>query len=296
MIYRGIRRTEAARPANGVRMTDLAGWTKLTQSELRAAQTEILSSFADFCVANDLSHFLYAGTLLGAVRHKGFIPWDDDIDVTMPRRDYDRLHSIASEEGAINGFSLRSPSTAPGFPWPFAKIVDNQGTLSIEADDVDYQIGINIDVFPLDGWPTGVVIRWVHGQTLRLLRALMYSHHLPSSFKRSKLRESVLVLVKPVAKLISLDWLIYKTSSRASRYSAEDSGLAGVTVWGYPECVPASAYSDVVELPFGERRYRAPGGYDAVLSAKYGNYLQLPPPELQVSVHGIEAFRSAKLA
>lgn len=293
MVYRGNRRTEAARPACGVRVTGLANWTKLTKSELRAAQIKILNSFADFCTANSLSYYLYAGTLLGTVRHQGYIPWDDDIDVTMPRRDYDRLHSIASAQGAINGFSLCSPSLTPGFPWPFAKIADNPGTLVLEENGNDYRIGINIDVFPLDGWPTGVAVRWVHGTSIRLLRGLIYSHHSPPSFKGSNLRESVLVLAKPVAKRISLDWLIRKISARASRYSTEDSGLAGVVVWD-PELVPTRAYSEVAELPFEKRRYRAPGGYDIVLSAMYGNYLQLPPPELRVSPHGIEAFRSAK--
>jgi lipopolysaccharide cholinephosphotransferase len=290
MIHRRIRRTGAARPVDGVRVTDLAGSTKLTRSELRAAQTEILSSFADFCIANQISYFLYAGTLLGSVRHEGFIPWDDDIDVVMPRRDYERLHSIASEQGAINGFSLCSSSTTPGFPWPFAKIA-NPGTLSIEDDDVDYRIGINIDVFPLDGWPSNVVVRWVHGQSLRLLRALIYSHHLPRKPKWSNLRESALVITKPVANRVPIGWLIRKASSRASRYSAEDSGLVGVIVWGYPECVTARAYSDIVELRFRERRYRVPSGYDAVLSAKYGDYMRLPPLELQVPPHSIEAFR-----
>jgi lipopolysaccharide cholinephosphotransferase len=292
MDYSDMRRTEVARRSCGIQTVDLACWTKLTQNELRVAQTEILNSFADFCTAHGLSYFLYAGTLLGAVRHQGFIPWDDDIDVVMPRRDYDRLHSIASEQAAINGFSLCSPSTIPGFPWPFAKIADNPGTLSIEKEcDVNYQIGINIDVFPLDGRPTGVVAGWIHDQSLRVLRALMYSHHIPRKYKRSNLRESVLVLAKPVAKHIPLDWLIRKTSSRASRYSTEDSDLAGVVVWGYPECVAARAYSGIVELPFEERQYRVPSGYDAILSAKYGNYLQLPQPELQFAHHAIEAFR-----
>jgi lipopolysaccharide cholinephosphotransferase len=293
MVHLRIRRTKAVRRAYEEDVANLAGWTRLTQSELRTAQTEILSSFADFCAANQLSYFLYAGTLLGSVRHEGFIPWDDDIDVVMPRRDYDRLHSIASEHAAINGFSLCSPTITPGFPWPFAKIANNPGTLSCEDDGVDYRIGINIDVFPLDGWPSDLVCRWVHHQSLRLLRALILSRHRPVSFKRSDLREFVLVLAKPVAKLVPLDWLIHKVSSRASRYSVEDSGLVGVVVWGYPERVTARAYSNIVELRFGERRYRAPSGYDAILSAKYGNYMRLPPPELQVAPHAIEAFRSA---
>jgi len=292
MNYGGIGRTGEAQPSREISATDLAGWIRLTRNELRTAQTEILNSFADFCVAHGLSYFLYAGTLIGAVRHQGFIPWDDDIDVVMPRRDYDRLHSIASEHSAINGYSLCSPSTIPGFPWPFAKIADNPGTLSIEEEcDVNYKIGINIDVFPLDGRPSGAVARWVHDQVLRVLRALMYSHQIPRKYKRSNLRESVLVFAKPVAKLVSLDWLIHKTSSRASRYSTEYSDLVGVVVWGAPECVTAQAYSGIVELPFEERRYRVPSGYDAVLSTKYGNYLQLPPPELQVAHHAIEAFR-----
>lgn len=294
MVRLGTRRTSAARRAQGGRATDLAGWEKLTQGELRAAQTEILTSFADFCAANQLSYFLYSGTLLGAVRHEGFIPWDDDIDVVMPRRDYEQLHAIASEKGGINGFSLCSPTVTPGFPFPFAKVADNPRTLSLEDDDVDYRIGVNIDVFPLDGWPSAPVARWVHNQALRILRVLVYLHHLPLKLQRPlNLRNLALVLAKPVANLVSLDWLIRKVSSRASRYSAEDSGLVGLMVWGpgYPERIAVGAFSDIVELRFEERRYRAPSGYDAILSALYGDYMRPPPPELQVSHHGTEAFR-----
>lgn len=291
MTRPGVRRARAGRAGRGGRRADAAGWTKLTRSELRAAQTEILSAFADFCVTNQLRYFLYAGTLLGSVRHEGYIPWDDDIDVVMPRRDYDRLHLIASQQQAINGFSLCSPMTAPGFPFPFAKVADNKGTLSVEDDDVDYRIGINIDVFPLDGWPAGILSRWVHGKSLSLLRALMYLHHMTPEFTRADLRESLLALAKPVAKLISLDWLIRRASSRASRYPAEESTHVGVVVWGYPERAGAQAYSGADELCFEKRRYRVPSGYEAVLTAKYGNYMRLPPPELRVPPHAIEAFR-----
>ena len=290
MVLRNIRKADATRSARTVRITNLEGWAKLTSDELRAAQTEILNSFADFCVANQLSYFLYAGTLLGSVRHEGYIPWDDDIDIVMPRRDYDRLHLLASGPAAIDGFSLCSAATMPGFPWPFAKIANNTGTLSLEDGDIDYAIGINIDIFPLDGWPNSIFVRWIHDKSLRLLRALMYSQHISSRYKRSNLHESVLVFVKPFVKIVSLDWLIRKTSSCASRYSSENSDLVGVTVWGYAERVTAQAYTDIVELRFEEGRYRVPVGYDAILRAKYGDYMRLPPPELQLS-HSIEAFR-----
>jgi lipopolysaccharide cholinephosphotransferase len=292
MTFRNIKGTTIAGLSCDVDADNLSGWKKLTPDELRVAQIEILNSFADFCAANGLRYFLYAGTLLGAVRHKGYIPWDDDIDVAMPRRDYDRLHSIARKQAAINSFTLCSPSTIPGFPWPFAKIADNPRTLAIEGgSDVNYQIGINIDVFPLDGWPSGSVARWVHHQSLRILRALMLSHQTPRKFSRSNIRESLLVLAKPIVRRISLQWLIRKTSSRASRYSAEDSSLLGVVVWGNSECVPARVYSQVIDLPFEERQYRAPADYDTVLSSKYGDYYQLPPLELQIAHHSIEAFR-----
>jgi lipopolysaccharide cholinephosphotransferase len=294
MVRDSTRKALTTRSARGAQVADLSNCIELSQTELRAAQTEILNSFANFCESNGLSYFLYAGTLLGAVRHQGYIPWDDDIDIAMPRRDYNRLHSIAAAPGSINGFSLCSPSVTPGFPWPFTKIANNPDTLSVEANnDIGYRIGLNIDIFPLDGWPTGAATRWVHALSLRLLRALMYSHHLPRRLNRSNLSESILVLAKPIAKHISLNWLIRKTSSHASRYSMEDSGLAGVLVWGYPELVSAQAYSQIAALPFEQRYYRAPSGYDAVLSAKYGSYLQLPPPDLQVSHHSIQGFRSS---
>lgn len=119
----------------------------LSLEELQQVEADLLAEFADFCEANGLRYYLYAGTLLGAVRHKGFIPWDDDTDVMMPRPDYDRLMAITRAAGAHG--CLMQPGD-DGYYFHFAKWVDSRTRFVEPGVNNPDGYGIFIDIFPLD--------------------------------------------------------------------------------------------------------------------------------------------------
>lgn len=120
---------------------------KLSLEEIQQVEADLLAEFADFCEANGLRYYLYAGTLLGAVRHKGFIPWDDDTDVMMPRPDYDRLMLMARAAGAHG--HLMKPGD-DGYHFHFAKWVDTRTCFVEPGVNNPDGYGVFIDIFPLD--------------------------------------------------------------------------------------------------------------------------------------------------
>ncbi|MFR5682857.1 MAG: phosphorylcholine transferase LicD [Clostridia bacterium] len=122
----------------------------MSLEEIKSIQLDILSQVANYCDRNGLRYFLAYGTLLGAVRHKGYIPWDDDIDIMMPRPDYMQfINSFNNEKCALR---VGSHYLDKNYPYVIAKVYDTS-TLCKENIDVEYSIGINIDVFPIDGLP-----------------------------------------------------------------------------------------------------------------------------------------------
>ena len=116
-------------------------------NQLRGIQIGILDDVHRFCEAHGLTYFLSSGTLIGAVRHKGYIPWDDDIDIYMPRNDYEQfLQTYCDETGH---YRVINPQTEPHYYYTFAKVVDLH-TLMVEKETEGYQIGVYMDIFPVD--------------------------------------------------------------------------------------------------------------------------------------------------
>lgn len=123
---------------------------QISDEEVRKLELEILIKFAEYCEKYHLRYFLAYGTLIGAIRHKGFIPWDNDVDVVMPRPDYNRFMQLIKDENIGEYFRVLDYHDVKTFP--FAKVVDNRTKLS-EKFLITDTLGIYIDVFPMDGLP-----------------------------------------------------------------------------------------------------------------------------------------------
>lgn len=237
---------------------------------------KILLSIDKVCLDHGLTYYIWAGTMLGAVRHKGFIPWDDDIDIAMPRPDYDKLISHCYE-WLPKPYELVCAETDSTYPLPFAKIQDGSTTL-IERMHLKYVGGIYIDVFPLDAVPENKLRRWwqfaryeYYKRVLYLMYRDPYKHgHGPSSWvpllcrKTYKLKD---VQEKIRNILTSYD---YDTSELVADYDDGQRGAMPKTVLGKP-----------VKYSFEGEEVCGVAQADTYLSHKYGNYMQLPPAEKQ---------------
>ena len=255
----------------------------ITPEEIKRLQCEILSDVADFCEKSNLTYFLAYGTLIGAVRHNGFIPWDDDIDIAMPRPDYDKfVQSYNNRESYKRVVDL---SVDKDYGVSFAKVFDNRTWLN-EYKYREEKFGVYIDIFPIDGV----------GGKLQMFKAKLLDKLLHAKKANFKDRSLFKNLTNCVAKLILLPFSTYDIirfcDKNARRYPFGSTLLAGnmLETYGACEIVETSVFSSTILHKFEDREYKIPVGYDKWLTSIYGDYMQLPPKEKQVAHHIFEVY------
>lgn len=250
--------------------------------ELKKVELDILVQFLRVCDALDLRYFVVGGTLLGAVRHQGFIPWDDDIDVAMPREDYE-IFLREGQKYLEDPYFLQTFRTDPQFTVNFAKIRNSNTTFqetSLRGRRMNH--GVYIDVFPLDNYPDDPK------QERRLRRKNWFlSGRLDASFfydkklpLRSRAKHLLCRLRHPslTGALRKRDVLL-----RSVGKSARIVNYCGA--WGDKEIMPAAWYTESCELTFEGLKVRAPKYWHEWLTHMYGDYMQLPPPEKRQGHH-----------
>ena len=255
---------------------------KLTLDEIKDIEFGILSAFAKFCRENGMRFFLSNGTLLGAVKYGGFIPWDDDIDVLMPREDYDRF--IAEFEDTER-YRLFSESRSEGYRFPFAKLCDRKTIKSEETElaSDSLKMGLCIDIFPIDGFSNLEISSRMRALFIRICTALLCLSAQKDTQKRS-------IIIK-LAKAIGYEKLrrLHSFASR-SRGEAKYCGNAVWTVRGAHEVMHRRVFSDTVEVLFCGGQFPAPIGFDEYLRSMYGDYEKEPPINKRSSHHSFEAY------
>lgn len=249
---------------------------------------EILIHFADFCEKNNIRYSLAYGTLLGAIRHKGFIPWDDDIDVIMPRADYERFKSLYhSERYPFSDMTInKHHATAMG------KVYDSQTFFYFH--EVKRRYGLFIDVFVVDNFPANQKERLRWQKRIQFLNSLIIIKN-ASLFGMLRTRKSFLGKAKTlVYKLlpISISYIRNKLPILSQKYDVSSTGLVGITMsCDNPfDTYPANFFEEYVDVEFEGRTFKAIRQYDKWLRICYGDYMQLPPVEKRVGRHHITAF------
>ncbi|MBR5159839.1 MAG: LicD family protein [Bacteroidaceae bacterium] len=262
---------------------------KLTLNEVQQESFEILKAFHNYCVENNLRYQLAYGTCLGAIRHKGFIPWDDDVDVMMPRPDFDRLNELISTQ-SIQNYELLSLRTSSIYSSPLAKI-HNPSTL---AEQQYYQLdvpqfGVYIDIFVVDGIPDQVV-----DQQLLFKKAFSARRKWELSIKRfgyekNYLKRFLKVLLALPFRLIGYRYWVEQYERISKTYIFNEQDYAGVVLFGEgqrKEIFKRSVFEESVLKQFRDKEFYVPASYDTYLSQMYGDYMQLPPEEQRISKHG----------
>lgn len=267
---------------------------ELTSEEVKESQINILRFLDEVCKKNNIQYYLCGGTLLGAVRHKGYIPWDDDIDVMMKRDDYDKLMSIRNNLGNPK-YKIYTPfdKSKEPYPYTYAKICDMDTILIEKPTTKKINLHVYIDVFPIEALGDDEV----------------KSKKYISSFKRKKMLYSVLTLgyynksygslghrifwflMYLLSKLYSGKRVAKKIEKKCRKKVFSNCTYVGDIVAGYgeKECMPKTIFEDQL-FSFEGLEFNSIKDYDTYLKRLYGNYMELPPEEKRVKAHDYEAY------
>lgn len=264
---------------------------QLTLEELKRHQIGILDAVASFCDQYGIRYYLSGGTLLGAVRHKGYIPWDDDIDICMMREDYDKFIRIFNDVN--ERYKVYSIENNPKFMREYGKVLDTQ-TVLYEPDENGKKLCVNIDLFIMDAAPADdQVVSEMYDLRDRLRRKKILREQ--SKYQRVTGFHSLWYYIRGIfQRMIPERFYVMQLVKNAKRFRDPDSEYVGDfsgIYHGLPRTkVKRALFSETTLLEFEGKQYSAPAGYDAWLTALYGDYMVLPPEEKRVSHHSFVAY------
>lgn len=243
--------------------------------ELRSIQLSILDDVIACCDTNNIHYSLCGGTLIGALRHKGYIPWDDDIDIYMLRKDYDKFLSLYNKEQEAKGshFRLMSPEICQNYIYTFGKVVDTR-TKMVEDEAPDFEIGVYVDIFAIDYAFDDIIARKKQFRIKGLLYKIRRCKISRTCFLHSKLAFYIYKLLpislKHIERLQRDHVFLRKpTSTICDMHNA----------YLKPSCAfPLAAMQEYTDAEFEGRTCKIMAGYDTYLRHTYkGDYMQLPP-------------------
>lgn len=263
-----------------------------TLRKLQITQFQLLLEVKRICDKHNIAYFLDGGTLLGAVRHKGFIPWDDDIDIGMLRDDYTRFLNICNNE-LSDDFFLQTKDTDPNFTFPFAKLRLN-GTIRKDMGMINTTIhnGIDIDIFPFDNIPNKKTTQWLYYNICWLLRGMFAAKSKIIVPRRSKsvIRRFGLKICRLLSLFVSSETISTLIDLHFQKYNniPTENVISSAGTYHYTkEIIKKEDIISKKYLQFEREVFPVPKNYHEYLTNLYGEYMVLPPVEDRIQHHYI---------
>lgn len=260
----------------------------LSLQQLKETELDLLLRFDAFCTRHGIRYFLSNGTLLGAVRYGGFIPWDDDVDVLVPRADYDRLLALFEDDDT---YRLFAPERNAAYRFPFAKLC-NMHTRKTEPNyNNGLPLGVDMDIFPLDAWAQDPAAAKKEAARMGRIIFLLGLSKMRRADSASPLKRGVKTVAMGLCRLWGSRRYVKRLLALARRPGGA-SPLLGCKCWciyGEREILPAEVFADAVPVSFEGHSLPAPVGFHAYLTSLYGDYMPEPPPEKRRTHHSFTA-------
>lgn len=256
---------------------------------------DILKKVADICDTYKLTYSLFYGTLIGAIRHNGYIPWDDDIDIIMPRPDFDKLIQLIKDNRSLIGDLQLFTSENSNYPYMIARVSDPRFMIKVD-NEADYGMGVFIDIYPFDGM----------GKTKREARKIGFKGDLLSSMCFQATRNSFKIAhtteikkkflkypVYIISKILGVNFLKRQLINLSRQYSYNDSNFVGCVTWlsgGEKDIFKKEWLGEFKLHRFDKYEFYIPVKYDEILKHIYGDYMKLPPKNERIGHHDYKVY------
>lgn len=266
----------------------------ITLSELKHIQLDVLEAIHNFCIDNNITYSISCGTLIGAVRHKGYIPWDDDIDIYLLRDDYKKLIDLFPQK-YDDRYCIISLERDNKWDRPYAKAYNDE-TIFIESKNKSYQIGVGIDIFPIDKVPESNY-QWENYNFFRKLYQYAISiKNMNYDRNRILVKNLLMLIIKFLLFPISTRVIAMKIDVYSQKFNHTSTNYIFESVQGLNIAKPfkLSIFSEMELVEFENNYFFAFKDYDEYLRNAYGDYMQLPPEDKRISHHSYTAYWKKK--
>lgn len=259
----------------------------------------LLKKYISICKEYNLTYYLTGGGLIGALRHKGFIPWDDDLDIVMPRKDYDKFVNIC-KQNLKDGYKIQNYQTDPSWYFTFSRFIDNETIIETEYSIKTQKMNLWLDVFPVDGLPHTPFLRKAHFQHILFYRYLIQIANVETMVGLDKINrplyEKIIIYFFhyiPIGKIINSKKLVQKLEKVMRKYDIEHSDYLANLAGRYrmKEIMPKKYWGSPSKVEFEDIQVNAPQMYHEFQTHMYGDYMKVPPIKDRVT-HKINIIKS----
>ena len=274
---------------------------ELTIIDTQRISLEILNDIANICETQHFRYSLIYGTLIGAVRHHGYIPWDDDVDIMMPRSDYDKfLLYMKKHIQEYPHLRVFNRDECKEYPYMITRISDNRYEIVME-NEKSYGMGVFIDIYPYDGLGNTKDEAVKYGLKGDRLSSLCYQStrdHFAIETTTSLIRKIIKFPVYVYAKIRGKEYFQNKLEKLAREKDFDNSEYVGCAVWlswGEKDIFPRKWFDETLFMQFDKYEFRVPKEYDKVLRHEYGDYMKLPPEKDRIGHHFFKVYRKESI-
>lgn len=256
-----------------------------------------LNVLIDYCEKHNLRYYFTGGALIGVIRHNGFIPWDDDIDLGLPRKDFDKLHELLKKE-MPKGYGICNRFTDSNWHFAMSQFIDLASEIEINLAEQPRKAHIWIDIFPLDRLPNNKLVRWIRIKRVLFKRYLVQIAHISTQVdshrKRPGYEKAIIGFCKiiPIGKLFNSEKILNSMEKLLRKSDFDKSEWCGNMLGRYreKEVVRREWFGSPQKGTFENQEVNILENSDAILKCLYGDYMKLPPEKDRVA-HGVKIIK-----